>query len=572
MRSIIFLFLLITNLISAQDFLHTEGKYIIDKNGEKIILRGIGLGGYMLQEGYMLKVPFSGQQYVFRNHVEELIGEEATEEFYKRWLSNHVQKPDIDSLKKWGFNSVRLPMHYNLYTLPIEDEPVKGENTWRETGFALTDSLLKWCTDNEMYLILDMHAAPGGQGHDLNISDRDPSKPSLWESKANQEKLIALWEELAKRYKDQPWIGGYDLINEPNWRFSEEGHKHGIDEKNNAPIRKLMIEITKVIREVDQNHIIFIEGNGWGNNYTGILPPWDKNMVVSFHKYWNYNRTKDIEAFLEIRDQYNVPVWLGESGENSNVWFRDAIKLMEENQIGWCWWPLKKLGSNNPLEIKMNEGYLNIINYWKDEAEKPSRDEAIKAFMQLAENTKIKNNIVHYDVLDAMFRQVKTDSTLSFRDHLTGKNIIKAVNYDLGPINKAYYDVDYANYHVSTGGERQPWNKSRLYRNDGVDIFKTQEGELYVGDFVEEEWLLYSIEEEEKQNYNLILSLRSVSEGSVVNVYLNDQLKETLEVEQSDQFQIYKLDEIELNKGLNQLKIAVNSGDIDFKDMKFNVQ
>ncbi|QCK14204.1 cellulase family glycosylhydrolase [Mangrovivirga cuniculi] len=569
MKSIIFLFLLIPNLICGQNFLHTSGKKIIDKNGDKIILRGIGLGGYMLQEGYMLKVPFSGQQYVFRNHVEELIGEEATKEFYTRWLSNHVQKADIDSLKKWGFNSVRLPMHYNLYTLPLEDEPVKGKNTWRETGFTLTDSLLSWCADNEIYLILDMHAAPGGQGHDLNISDRDPSKPSLWESEANQKKLIALWGELAKRYKDNPWIGGYDLINEPNWRFSETGHKHGIDEKNNAPIRKLMIEITEVIRQVDQNHIIFIEGNGWGNNYTGILPPWDKNMVVSFHKYWNYNRTKDIEAFLEIRDQYNVPVWLGESGENSNVWFRDAIKLMEENQIGWCWWPLKKLGSNNPLEIKMNSGYREIIEYWKGEREKPGGDKATEAFIQLAENTKIENNIVHYDVLDAMFRQVNTDSAIAFSDHLGEVNKILAVDYDLGPIGKAYYDEDYANYHVSTGGERQPWNKSRFYRNDGVDIFKTNSGQFFVGDFVKDEWLLYSIEKEKNQNYDLSLILRSPETKSVVDVYINNQLIKKINIEKSDNFQSYIIGSLELKEGLNKLKIYVNEGDLDFKEMKF---
>ena len=89
-----------------------------------------------------------------------------------------------------------------------------------------------------------------------------------------------------------------------------------------------MMDITTAIREVDKKHIIIIEGNGWGNNYNGILPPWDNNMVLSFHKYWNFNDQESIEHILETRDQYNVPVWLGETGENSNVWFTEAIRLV----------------------------------------------------------------------------------------------------------------------------------------------------------------------------------------------------------------------------------------------------
>ncbi|NJW54504.1 glycoside hydrolase family 5 protein, partial [Salinimicrobium oceani] len=201
----------------------------------------------------------------------------------------------------------------------------------------------------------------------------------------NQQKLVALWKKLAERYKDEPWIGAYDVINEPNWTFEEGKNKNGIQDTLNAPLKKLLVDITKAIREVDTNHIVIIEGNGWGNNYNGILPPWDDNMVISFHKYWNYNDTASIQQFIDFRKKYNAPVWLGETGENSNVWFTDAIRLMEENNIGWAWWPLKKLGFNNPLEVLVNPGYQQILDYWEGEAEKPSEEEAYKAFMQLAE-------------------------------------------------------------------------------------------------------------------------------------------------------------------------------------------
>jgi endoglucanase len=207
-------------VVHSQDFLHADGKKIVNENGQEVILRGVGLGGWMLQEGYMLRVSNIGQQqHVIESKLEELIGKERTAAFYAAWRANHMRKIDIDSMAAWGFNSVRLPMHYNLFTLSADEEKTAGENTWLEKGFQMTDSLLQWCKSNKMYLILDLHAAPGGQGNDVNISDRDPAKPSLWKNEANQNKMIALWRKLAERYANESWIGAYDIIIEPNWGF-----------------------------------------------------------------------------------------------------------------------------------------------------------------------------------------------------------------------------------------------------------------------------------------------------------------------------------------------------------------
>src|SRR5690606_4330193 len=137
----------------------------------------------------------------------------------------------------------------------------------------------------------------------------------------------------------------------------------------------------------DKNHIIIIEGNGFGNNYSGILPPWDNNMVLSFHKYGNFNDQASIQRFLDLREKYHVPIWLGESGENSNTWFRNAIHLMESHDIGWAWWPLKKVGFNNPLEIKLTPGYQKLLDYWQGKGAQPDAAEAYKILMNFAEST-----------------------------------------------------------------------------------------------------------------------------------------------------------------------------------------
>jgi endoglucanase len=298
----------------AQGYLKADGKRIVNGDGQEILLKGMGLGGWMLQEGYMLQTSdFANTQHELKAKITNLVGQSGMEAFYDSWLKNHIRKIDVDSLAAWGFNSIRLPMHYNLFTLPVEMEPVPGTNTWLDKGFQLTDSLLSWCSKNKVYLILDLHAAPGGQGHDQAISDYDPQKPSLWTSKANRDKTVALWKRIAGHYKNEPWIGGYDLLNETNWELPD-----------NALLRQLYEEITDSIRTVDNNHLIFIEGNWWANDFTGLTPAWDSNMAYSFHKYWSYNNTAEIQWILDIRNNNNVPVWMGEAGENSNTWFRDC--------------------------------------------------------------------------------------------------------------------------------------------------------------------------------------------------------------------------------------------------------
>ncbi|HTL59321.1 MAG TPA: ThuA domain-containing protein [Candidatus Limnocylindrales bacterium] len=381
-------------------FLHASNARIVDGQAGELILRGMGLGGWMLQEGYMLGIRSNGTQHAIKTRIADLIGKADCDKFYQLWLQNHTTRADVDVLAKSGFNSVRLPMHYNLFTLPIQDEPVQGENTWLTTGFELTDNLLAWCKANHMYLILDLHAAPGGQGKDANISDYDPAKPSLWESEANRQKTIALWRKLAERYANEQWIGGYDLLNEPNWTF-EGKDKNGKEDSLNQPIWNLYKAITKAIREVDKNHLIIVEGNGWGNNYNGFPGVWDQNLVFSFHKYWSPNTREQIAGFLALRAEYHQPLWLGESGENDNQWFRECVSLVETNHIGWAWWPHKKVESTScTLTIKRPDDFRKVLDYWNKGGERPTRDTAARGLFQLAESCKASNcrfnsNVVH---------------------------------------------------------------------------------------------------------------------------------------------------------------------------------
>lgn len=547
----------------SQGFLHQQGQQIVDGDNNPVLLRGLGLGGCMIQEGYMLQTAsFAGTQHEIRQKIKDLIGEANTEAFYQKYRDNGITKRDIDSLKAWGFNSVRLPMHYNLYTLPIEQEPVAGQQTWLDEGFTRTDQLLQWCADNQMYLILDMHAAPGGQGKDSNISDYDPTKPSLWESEANKQKMIALWRRLADRYKNSPWIGAYDLINEPNWAFTGT-NQNGCDENSNAPLRNLMVSITQAIREVDTDHMIIIEGNCWGNNYNGIFPLWDDNMTLSFHKYWNANDQGSIQGMLNLRSQYNVPLWLGESGENSNVWFRDAIKLVETNNIGWSWWPMKKVESiAGPADVAKPAGYQALLDYWGGTGTAPSAAAATATLMQLAENFKIQNTTIKRDVIDAMFRQVQTDETKKYKPHpLPGR--VYATEYDLGTNGFAYKDSEVATYH-SGGGTYVAWNQGWSMRNDGVDISAcadTNTNGYQVGYTAPNEWLVYTLTAPALTAYDIDIRYAG-SSGKIHFEDASGRISETITLPNTggwDTWATASLTDILLNAGDNKVKLYIDA-------------
>lgn len=558
--------------IPKKNFLKAQGHYIVDGRGDTIILRGMGLGGWMLQEGYMFRLGFIGQQYRIRAHIEDLIGKEETAKFYARWLDDHTRRADIDSMAAWGFNSIRLPMHYNLYTLPVEDEPVAGEHTWLEQGFAMTDSLLEWCKANRMYLILDLHAAPGGQGNDLNISDRDPDKPSFWELDANREKTIALWRKLAERYADEEWIGGYDVLNETNWGFEDSTDALGIREQTNAPLRQFLIDVTHAIREVDTNHIIYLEGNGFANNYNGIFPKWDDNLVLSFHKYGNPNVRESIQRFLDLREEHDIPLWLGESGENSNTWFTEAIALCEHHGIGWAWWQNKKMGINQPLEIKAPDGYERLLDYWSGKGEKPSREEALRILDEWLENLKLENNIFHADVVDAMFRQVYPHEAVPFAENrIQEGTVFPAVNFDLGSQRIAYYDTDTASYHYTPGVNTQG-NRGRSYRNDGVDIRPDSTGH-HIFHIEDGEWLHYTVDVVDEGITRLRLQVASSNAQGRMAIRIDGQLTtEAVPVPDTGGEQRWADVELRipaLTSGKHTLQLVAEVGGFNFKSIAF---
>ena len=99
-----------------------------------------------------------------------------------------------------------------------------------------------------------------------------------------------------------------------------------------------------------------------------MTPPWDENMSYSFHKYWSETTLATIQSYISMSNQYSIPLWMGESGENSNHWYYEVFKLLEENNIGWNFWTHKKVDkitspySEYKYIIKNNDSIEKILN------------------------------------------------------------------------------------------------------------------------------------------------------------------------------------------------------------------
>ena len=314
---------------SRSRFARVDGTRIVDPGGRPILLRGIGLGNWLLAEGYLFRFddgPESERQ--IRALVSELIGPDEARTFWRTWRDRYVTRDDVRFLKKIGLNSIRVPFNYRLLT--PEDHP----DTWLEDGFAVLDRVIAWAREEGLWVVLDMHAAPGGQTGE-NIDD-SWGRPWLFTSEASQQRLIDVWKRIASRYRDEPTVLAYELLNEPlpHW---DELRQH------DPLLEPVYRRVVAGIREVDPNHVIVLGGSKWNRDFSVFGTPFDPDLVYAFHKYWDEVTTASIQPYLDFRERHRVPVWLGESGENEDAWIAGTVRLAESHDIGWCFWPYKKM-------------------------------------------------------------------------------------------------------------------------------------------------------------------------------------------------------------------------------------
>src|SRR5580704_3811974 len=254
MKSISFSLLFCSALFFGADgqsgkFISVKGKEIIGTDGRPFLIKGTNLGNWLVPEGYMFKFKSTNSPRLINETITELLGPDQAALFWKKYLSTYITGADIHYLKWTGMNSIRIPFNYRLFS----GEDYLGDRDINR-GFHLLDEVVSWCKKEGLFIILDMHCAPGGQTGD-NIDD-GYGYPFLFENEGSQEQVAAIWEKIADHYKDEPTVMGYDLLNEPIAHYFSK-------EKLNPLLEVLFKRITQSIRSVDKNHILFLGGAQW---------------------------------------------------------------------------------------------------------------------------------------------------------------------------------------------------------------------------------------------------------------------------------------------------------------------
>jgi hypothetical protein len=398
----------------VKGFLKAKGQKIVNGDGEEIILAGWGLGNWLLCEGYMW-MAFGNKRFDRPLNIEETIrdltGSSYAKEFWKQFRANYITRRDIARMAELGYNSVRIPFNWRLF---MKDEPAEIE--FIEEGFNLLDSCLSWCEEYHVYAFLDLHGAPGGQTGD-NIDDSRDNMPRLFMDQDYWDKGIALWKELARRYKDRWIVGGYDLLNEPIRTFRYDSNVDYLLPK----LAQFYDESIAAIREIDKVHLLSIEGHHWSSEPAVFWKKYDDNMVIHFHRYGCPPDLTAYKAFTDLREKLDAPLWLGETGENNNQWYAALYTIAFKLDIGINVWPWKKMEcTNSPYSVKKPAGWDTLLDFTKG-GPKPSKKEAVDMLDEYLVNMKIENCRENEEVNDAIFRRPPVTLRGADFDPLPGK-------------------------------------------------------------------------------------------------------------------------------------------------------
>jgi hypothetical protein len=324
-----------------------EGKQFIAPDGSTLHLKGISLGNWLMPEGYMFKFEVAKSPRQIYGAFDRLLGPERAAAFWRDFRDTYVAEDDIRFIKSAGFNVVRIPLHWELL--------MRGDGTIGGEGWRLLDRVLGWARTSGLYVILDLHAAPGGQTG-INHDD-GPGYPLMFYVPRDRDLTVELWRAIAKRYAGNPTILGYDLLNEPIAPYHDTATL-------NPRLEPFYKRLTEAVRAVDPGRIVFLAGGQWSSSFDMFGPPFARNIAYTYHSFWASPNRDSIQRHLNFSDRYNVPLFLGETGELTDDWNAAFRHLHEAHDIGWSFWTYKNLDTTSTVvSVPRPDGWDAIVAY-----------------------------------------------------------------------------------------------------------------------------------------------------------------------------------------------------------------
>ena len=346
------------------EFLKVNGDQIVTRDDHPVRLRGFNLGGWLNMEDFVNGFP--GAEHILRETMARIAGTERARAFFDGWLAHFFTEVDVAKMAALGANVLRFPFNYRHFER--DDRPFE----YLDDGFQRLEQAVDWCARHGLYVILDCHAAQGWHNPDWH-ADSAHMQVLLFTHRHFQDRYVALWREIACRFADNPAVAGYALLNEPVTRIEYERYDPSYfdwDGLNNVYQRA-----AAAIREVDREHMLFLEGDNFSSEYAELDVSFDDNIVLSLHnyieatdcdgeypgivdnEYWDKERVA--QRFHEhsgtrFAHQHGLPVLVGEFGAlidipeaqavNRIAAMRDQIETYEAAGVHWTVWTLKDIG------------------------------------------------------------------------------------------------------------------------------------------------------------------------------------------------------------------------------------
>ncbi|KAL2427073.1 Beta-xylosidase [Exophiala dermatitidis] len=370
----------------ATGILRVKGTQVVDNNDTPVILRGAAIGGWLNMENFITGFP--GHESSIRAAMLAVMGKERYDFFFDRWLYYFFTEADARFFKSLGLNSIRIPFNYRHF----EDD--MNPRVLKESGFKHLDRVIDLCAQHGIYTILDMHTVPGGQSPGWH-ADNTTSYAAFWDYRDHQDRTAWLWEQLARRYKDNPWVAGFNPINEPC-------------DPEHVRLPAFYVRLEKAIRAIDPHHILWLDGNTFAAEWKGFdevveaLP----NCVYSLHDYsmmgfptgQPYMGTAEQKQKLEaqflrksaFQRSHHVPIWNGEFGPvyANPKWDQDAesvnqrrydllgeqLRIYDKHEIPWSIWLFKDIGLQGMVYTAPDSAWNKLVEPMREKKKRLQLD------------------------------------------------------------------------------------------------------------------------------------------------------------------------------------------------------
>ena len=351
-----------------KEFLSIRGRDLVNQAGEIVVLRGFGLGGWMNMENFITGYPANEE--AMRDALHSVLGAERYDRFFDRFIEDFFGEDDAAFIRSLGLNLLRLPVNYRHF----EDD--MAPLVIRESGLRRLDRVIDICAAHGIYTIIDLHALPGFQNQHWH-SDNPTHVALFWKHKHFQDRVTHLWEVLAERYRGNPSVAGYNLINEPA-------------DPTGQMLMPVYRRLYDAIRAVDSDHILFLEGNRYSLDFHMFGEPWP-NVVYTTHDYAlpgfidgglypGISRGVFVDrevlerTFLE-RTKYmretGTPIWVGEFGpvytgdpDRDEVRYqvlKDQLEIYERYGASWSLWTYKDIGLQGVVHVDPDSPWMRRL-------------------------------------------------------------------------------------------------------------------------------------------------------------------------------------------------------------------